>query len=167
MKIIFSHGKESGPWGTKIKYLAKIAEGLGCDIESIDFRGIADPDARVEKLIHSIRNLKGAEDDFILAGSSMGGYVSLVAASQLNVDGVFLMAPALYMPGYEKAEYTLEQRNVCIVHGWQDEIIPWQNSLRYAELTQCELHLLQSDHRLTGVLTEIDEIFSVYLKKRL
>ncbi|HAS14838.1 MAG TPA: alpha/beta hydrolase, partial [Idiomarina abyssalis] len=26
MQVIFNHGKESGPWGTKIKVLAKTAE---------------------------------------------------------------------------------------------------------------------------------------------
>lgn len=29
MLVIFNHGKESGPWGTKIKVLAKTAEALG------------------------------------------------------------------------------------------------------------------------------------------
>ncbi|HCL11884.1 MAG TPA: alpha/beta hydrolase, partial [Alteromonas sp.] len=33
MKVIFSHGKESGPWGTKIRVLANIAEEMGCQIQ--------------------------------------------------------------------------------------------------------------------------------------
>ena len=37
MKIIFSHGKESGPWGTKIKRLANVAKRLNCSVESIDY----------------------------------------------------------------------------------------------------------------------------------
>ena len=37
MKIYFAHGKESGPWGSKIKRLAGIAEDLGCAVESIDY----------------------------------------------------------------------------------------------------------------------------------
>ena len=37
MKIYFAHGKESGPWGSKIKRLAGIAKDLGCAVESIDY----------------------------------------------------------------------------------------------------------------------------------
>jgi hypothetical protein len=33
----------------------------------------------------------------------MGGYVSLVASETVDAKAVFLMAPALYMPGYGAA----------------------------------------------------------------
>ena len=49
--VCFSHGKESGPWGSKIKCLAKVAERCGFAVESIDYQGIGDPDERVEKLL--------------------------------------------------------------------------------------------------------------------
>ena len=50
MKVYFSHGKESGPWGTKIKRLAVIAEERGCAVESVDYTDTMDPDLRVERL---------------------------------------------------------------------------------------------------------------------
>jgi hypothetical protein len=50
MKVIFSHGKESGPWGSKIKRLASTAEALNFSVDSIDYSGIASPDKRVDKL---------------------------------------------------------------------------------------------------------------------
>jgi len=34
MKVYFSHGKESGPWGNKIKRLAAIASEHGCEVGS-------------------------------------------------------------------------------------------------------------------------------------
>ncbi len=40
----------------------------------------------------------------VLVGSSLGGYVSLAAAPTLHAKGVFLMAPAIYMPGSAAAE---------------------------------------------------------------
>jgi hypothetical protein len=46
--LIFSHGQESGPWGTKINAMADTARDLGCEIDSVDYQGIADPTARVE-----------------------------------------------------------------------------------------------------------------------
>jgi hypothetical protein len=40
MKVIFSNGKESGPWGTKIRTLADIAKAHGHEVDSIDYTGI-------------------------------------------------------------------------------------------------------------------------------
>ncbi len=162
MKIIFSHGKESGPWGTKIKRLAETAKQLDCSVESIDYQGIDDADQRVEKLV---RHLQVETEDYILVGSSMGGYVSLVAASQLKPKGVFLLAPALNMSGHESKNYALEQKNVCIVHAWEDDIIPWQNVVSYAKENHSELHLVHSDHRLVSVLDNIESYFSDYLQR--
>ena len=48
--VIFSHGQESGPWGTKIRAMAATVEALGCKADSIDYQGIADPGERVDKL---------------------------------------------------------------------------------------------------------------------
>lgn len=86
-KVIFAHGKESGPWGSKIKALAKLAKGRGHEVDSIDYTDLVDqPDARVARLVAL---LKKASDPVILVGSSMGGYVSLVASESVDVDAVF------------------------------------------------------------------------------
>jgi hypothetical protein len=34
--LVFSHGKESGPWGRKITAMAALARELGLGVESID-----------------------------------------------------------------------------------------------------------------------------------
>ena len=81
MKIFFSHGKESGPWGAKIKRLAKLAEGMGCAVESIDYKNLMDPDLRVERLLEALAR---EDDSIVLLGSSMGGYVSLVASETVK-----------------------------------------------------------------------------------
>jgi pimeloyl-ACP methyl ester carboxylesterase len=78
MKVIFSHGKESGPWGSKITRLAKIARQHGFEVDSIDYRNIGDTDDRVTRLIEALT----CEEIIILVGSSMGGYVSLVASEE-------------------------------------------------------------------------------------
>ena len=41
--VVFSHGQESGPWGTKIKVMAERVRELGCKADSVDYQGIADP----------------------------------------------------------------------------------------------------------------------------
>ena len=90
--VVFSHGKDAGPWGVKITALAGNARSEGYEVESVDYRGIDDPRERVNKLVEYCKELKG---DLVLCGSSLGGYVSVAAASLLHARGVFLMAPAL------------------------------------------------------------------------
>jgi predicted esterase YcpF (UPF0227 family) len=102
MKVYFSHGKESGPWGSKITRLANIAKEHNYQVDSIDYSDILDPDLRVERLVKVLAEI---EEDIVLVGSSMGGYVSLVAAEQVSVKSVFLLAPALFMKGYKKQTY--------------------------------------------------------------
>ena len=122
--VVFSHGKESGPWGSKITAMAAMVRDFKLGVESVDYRGLDDPGARVSKLIDFAKDLK---EPVVLVGSSMGGHVSAAAASRLQARGMFLLAPAFYMAGYE--EYT-PQDVACptaIVHGWHDIIVPVEN----------------------------------------
>ena len=160
MKVIFSHGKESGPWGSKIKRLAYIAKEQGYSVDSIDYSDTLDPDIRVERLLEQLKDI---DDDFLLVGSSMGGYVSLVASEQVHAKGVFLLAPALFMQGYKKQAFT-NKNNVEIVHGWSDDVIPPENSVKFAKGNDCTLHLISGDHRLNSSLDVVEKIFLQYLK---
>lgn len=161
MKIYFSHGKESGPWGYKIKRLAAIATEHGCGVESIDYTDLPDPDRRVERLITL---LEIEEDDFLLVGSSMGGYVSLVASERVKAKGVFLLAPALFMQGYKQQTYC-NTTNVEIVHGWSDDIIPPQNSIKFAQSINGSLYLIHGDHGLNASIAVVEKIFAQFLTR--
>jgi predicted alpha/beta-hydrolase family hydrolase len=159
--IVFSHGKESGPWGSKIQAMASAARELGLGVESVDYQGIDDPRVRVEKLLATAGRLTGR---LVLAGSSMGGHVSAAAAAQLRPIGLFLLAPAFYMPGFE--QYT--PRNIpcrtSIIHGWNDEVVPVENSIRWAREHRAALHLLDADHRLQDQIPMITCILTQYLR---
>ncbi|MEH6626583.1 MAG: alpha/beta hydrolase [Motiliproteus sp.] len=160
MKVIFFHGKESGPWGSKIRYLAQIAKEHGCRVESDDYAGINNPDDRVAKFLKSYSE----DGPVVLVGSSMGGYVATVASAAVKPRGLFLMAPAFYMPGYDVQHIQLPDCPLSIVHGWHDDIVPPENSLRFAEEHNASLHLLDSDHRLNSQLAEIGGLFGLFLK---
>jgi alpha/beta superfamily hydrolase len=162
MKVYFSHGKESGPRGTKIKQLAAMAQEIGCAVESVDYTDTMDPDLRVERLLQV---LAGETDEFVLVGSSMGGYVSLVASEEVGAKAIFLMAPALYMPGYELREYNSRCSHIEIVHGWSDDVIPPEHSIRYAKEADCALHLIGGDHALNGSLEVVAGLFEGFLRK--
>lgn len=171
--VVFSHGKESGPWGSKIRSLANVAERLGGHVISVDYRehpvGVhhdqnaeGEADRRVEQLL-AVE--PPAHRQVVLAGSSMGGYVSTVATARIPADGLFLMAPAFYLPGYANQDPSPHSLDTMIVHGWNDSVVPVQNSIRFAKLHQCDLHLLDGDHRLNGVLPKIEALFEMFLKR--
>lgn len=161
--VIFSHGKESGPNGTKIRALSGIAEKHGLTVESIDYTDTMDQELRVDRLVDVAG--QGTGRPLVLVGSSMGAYVSLVAAQKLRPDGVFLMAPALYIPGWKVQTYTTEVPLVSMVHGWSDEIIPPDNAIRYAREARCDLHLLEADHRLSDCLETVGDVFENFLRR--
>jgi len=162
MKVIFSHGKESGPWGFKIKRLSSLVEKLGFDVESIDFTGLMDPDQRVERLLTFLKNEQGS---FVLVGSSMGGYVSLVVSEAVDAKAVFLMAPALYISGYQVQHYQSRSSPIEIVHGWSDDVIPVENSIQYAKEADCTLHVISGDHALNSSIEVVERLFETFLKK--
>ena len=158
--VIFSHGQESGPWGTKIRSMANRARSLGCQVDSIDYQGIADPSERVGKLLQECAQI---DDKLILVGSSMGGHVATAAAEELGAVGLFVLAPAYFMPGYEGLTPTPPSIPTCIVHGWHDEIGPVENSIRFARSCSATLHLVDGDHRLTANIAEINEYLSYFI----
>ena len=89
--VIFSHGQESGPWGSKIRAMSEMAKRNGCAIESIDYQGIADPAQRVQKLIDACVPVEG---DIVLVGSSIGGHVATAAAEAVAAAGLFVLMGA-------------------------------------------------------------------------
>ncbi|MDH3531480.1 MAG: alpha/beta fold hydrolase [Gammaproteobacteria bacterium] len=160
--VIFSHGQESGPWGTKIRAMAATVRALGCTADSIDYQGIADPGERVKKLVDACAAI---HDSLVLVGSSMGGHVATAAAAQVETAGLFVLAPAYYMPGYEDLTPDPPQVPICIVHGWRDDIVPADNSIRFARRCNAELHLLDGDHRLTANIDEINYYLQHFIKR--
>jgi predicted esterase len=159
--IHFVHGKESGPWGRKITHLSAIAKDLGFDVESLDYSGIESPKTRAEKLSSACL----ARTPDILVGSSMGGWVATTATKSISIRGLFLMAPAFYIPDYPEHSVGCEGNRIEIVHGWRDSIIPYQNSIRFGQELRCTVHLIEDDHRLAKRLDLLGEYFAAFIKR--
>jgi len=158
--VVFSHGTEGTPFGTKIRALYEIAESEGYEVAAVDYRGVADADERVQMLHEFCRDFSS---HLVLVGSSMGGYVSLAAAPMLHAKGVFLMAPALYMPGIPPLKRGLPDCPIALVHGWRDEVIPCEQSMRFANENKLALHMVESDHRLHSAIPFMRHLFQYFL----
>jgi alpha/beta superfamily hydrolase len=158
--VYFSHGKESGPWGIKIKRLARIALSRGFAVESPDYQGLDDPDARVAKLL-SLE--PAAIDKLVLAGSSMGGYVAAAASEKLSVQGLFLMAPAVLLAGFGRQDIAPRAAVKTAVHGWGDDVIPPEQAVRFCRDHHIGLHLLNCGHALIEALPTVEALFAHFL----
>jgi hypothetical protein len=127
----------------------------------VDYRGITQPLERVAKLIDYCRALSGP---VVLAGSSVGGYVSVAASPQLHPLGVFVIAPALYLPQLPPLEAGVLGCPVSVVHGWGDDIVPYEDSVRFGKVQLAALHLMPGGHLLHEQMGEIEHLFERFLK---
>ena len=159
--VYFSHGQESGPWGTKIRSMAEAVRGLGCRAESVDYQGMADPSERVARLLTECAEV---EEPLVLVGSSMGGHVATAAAKESGAAGLFVLAPAYYMPGFESLTPEPPAMPFTIIHGWNDDIVPVENSIRFAQECNASLHILDSDHRLTDSIEDINYLLTRFIQ---
>ena len=94
---ILSHGFESGPDATKVTALAEVAERLGWSHERPDYtdldarRGageLGDVSARLQRLL-GLAKTAASRGPLVLAGSSLGAWISGAASLQAPVRGLF------------------------------------------------------------------------------
>lgn len=165
--VIISHGLESGPGATKATALARVAGELGWSHERPDYRDLdaigllGDVPARIARLAALARAARGRP--LVLAGSSMGAYVSAHVSRDVPVAGLFLMAPPVALdvePRYLHAAMVPTR----IVHGWEDELIPAQDVVRWAQRRQDHLVLVPDSHRLAAHVEFCAEEFGRFLQ---
>lgn len=158
---VYNHGKDSVPWSPKSLALADVAERHGYAVASPDYRGQPDPDERVKQLLALDFS---AYDELVLLGSSMGAYVAACAARVLQPRGLFLLAPAFYLPGYRQTEFNPPVENTQVLHGWRDMIVPPMHSWRFCQQYHVRLTMLDADHRFSNeipvLVQELDKFFS-------
>lgn len=160
--VYFFHGAFSSPQSVKIGRLKTIAESAGYTTVVPDHSAIREPDKRVADML-----TREPDESCILVGSSMGGYVATVLSTSYNPQGIFLMAPAVFMPAssYEQQNLTPTADHIEIVHGWHDDVIPVDNSIKFARHHNATLHLVNGEHNLRANLDTIADLFTLFLNK--
>jgi alpha/beta superfamily hydrolase len=93
----------------------------------------------------------------------MGAYVATVAAEVINPNGLFLIAPAFYLPGYARTKFSPQTARIEVFHGWQDDVVPPENVWRFCTEHQARLHMLDADHRLLSILPIMTAAFDRFL----
>lgn len=135
MKVLFLHGKESGPGGTKAKFLSKHGFTL------------INPALPKDDFEQSVRIAQAAFDEHapeVVVGSSRGGAVAMNINS--GNAGMVLLAPAWRNWGAVK---TVKAQTI-VIHSRQDDIIPFSDSEVLATGSpNAVLVEIGDDHRLS------------------
>lgn len=148
MRLMFCHGLESGPIGTKSVAL----RDAGYEVDAPDCRDM-DLDARIGVICERI--VATPDDPPVIVGSSFGGAAGLVAAIRaaqqgVRVPGLVLCAPALLRVVTGVHDLT-PPAPITIVHGKDDEVIPIDVSREYAGAHRgVELVEVDDGHRLAA-----------------
>ncbi|WP_421570090.1 hypothetical protein [Stenotrophomonas sp. PD6] len=166
---ILSHGFESGPDATKVTALAEVAQRLGWTHERPDYTdldalrevsSVGDVRARLQRLVEHAA-AAAARGPVVLAGSSLGAYISAIASLQVPVRGLFLMVPPTRMgpmPALDAAPVP-----TSVVHAWHDELIPAADVIAWAQARSARLLLVDDGHRLNHHVDASAQAFEALL----
>ena len=180
-KVLFVHGLESGPTGSKARYLLShfdsdyvIVPDMQMSVFDIQkensvVRNFFSFSASMQGCVHSILRRIQAEklsgDDFILVGSSWGGAVALNLLVEHNIRPykTILLAPALkvtgwmsfFFPNYIPKQIPVQIKNIIVIHGVNDDTVPIQSSrdlsILYPDIVEL-MEVENGDHRLNDYL---------------
>lgn len=135
MRILFCHGKEGSTDGTKATMLREsfktaVIPKLTNSYEAGDFATD----------LYLVEALAAGAD--VLIGSSRGG--ALVCQADTDVPKVMIA------PAWKKFQVLpLLTKNDVILHSKKDDLVPYEDSVRLADLFGCRLIECGNDHRMS------------------
>ena len=167
---ILSHGFESGQDATKVTALAEVAERQGWSCERPDYTGfdarreiseLGDVAARVQRLL-ALAQAAASRGPLVLAGSSLGAWISGHVSLQVPVAGLFLMAPPIRLDNAHP--FDAADVPTSIIHGWQDELIPALDVVAWARSRNARLLMVDDSHRLSAHVEASAAAFAALLE---
>ena len=139
MKILFLHGLESAPGGTKPKHL----ESLGHDVLN---PALLRDDFKAS--VQIAQKIYDEEKPDVVVGSSRGGAVAMA------MEGVTVKT-VLIAPAYKKycvtPTYVTRDGEKVVLHSICDDIISVKDSTDLVSNHGYRLHVCGSDHRMSDV----------------
>lgn len=167
---ILSHGFESGPDATKVTALAEAAERLGWTHQRPDYTAfdarlhvseLGDVEGRQAHLLALAREAV-VRGPLVLAGSSLGAYISARVSLEVRPAALFLMAPPTLMGTLEGLDAAPVPTS--IIHGWDDELIPAQAVVDWAQARRARVLMVDDTHRLTAHVQASADAFAQLLQ---
>jgi len=144
LRVLFVHGSESGPQGTKARLLAEHFAALTPAMDTERFEGC-------------VRQIGTAVESFrpdVVVGSSFGGAVAVALLQRgLWAGPTLLLATAVAELGVPLR--LPDDVAVWIVHGTKDDVVPISSSLALARSgspAQVRLLEVNDDHRLSATV---------------
>jgi predicted alpha/beta-hydrolase family hydrolase len=166
---IISHGLDASPDASKAVALAEAARHLGWTEERPDYRpfdadrrrsNLGEVEARISHLCGLASRCKGP---LVLAGSSMGAFVSARVSLEVPVAGLFLMAPPVWLEGFDMALH-VARVPTWIVHGWSDELITASSVAAWAQVRNLRTTFVPDTHKLHGHVDFVGQEFGRFLQ---
>lgn len=150
MNLVFLHGLESTPYGSKYQALRAVWP----TVLAPDTQGVLDLEQRLAIVERELAGL----DDLVLVGSSFGGLVAVLFTDRHpeRVHGYVLCAPALHR-GHPDA-VTRVPAVAVVLHGRADDIVPIEASRVFCRRFGIELVEVEDDHVLHGSMDKMIEL---------
>lgn len=185
--VIYSHGRNGSPWyGFKIEALRPVALKLGVNMISIRYPEEMTVVEMEQKLLDVIKDDVNIPGDLVFLSSSRGAYITTRLSTtvsdlfncepirfdddkklpQRHLLGQFLIAPAFYIkPDYypDQNPTPLEGLKTTIIHGFDDNVIESDNSIKFAKRFKSQLYLVDGGHRLNSQREKLCLFFENFL----
>jgi len=151
-KILFLHGLDSKPGGTKVRHLE--AEGYTVLNPWL-------PANNFGKSLRTAQDVFDREHPDIVVGSSRGGALAL--AMDTRDTAVVLIAPAWtkrkMLRVSDGTQYSAPQRS-CVLHSMNDNIIDYEDSKELSDILGAELIECGTCHRMndSGALHQLTDV---------
>jgi predicted esterase YcpF (UPF0227 family) len=170
--LYFIHGYESSPQGEKAKLLEQTLHAT-----PITYRECPPEDLVISQCLERIANTITNDHQVTLIGSSLGGFLAAsTALDHQNVTQIILLNPAIIPPESDlsliegmpqrilremRDPRLFEQKikaKITILRGTNDDIIPDEWIVRFAQAQNATVELYNDDHRFSKNLQRLPEI---------
>jgi pimeloyl-ACP methyl ester carboxylesterase len=143
-------------------HLCTALQGAGIATFNVEYRRVGDPGGgwpgSLEDVLLAVHHARRLSERLVLVGHSAGGHLALLAAAQVRVPVVAVAAvcdPATWAndavgsffggePPREASPLAQLPLGVphVLVHGTRDDVVPFEQSTRYAEASRGEAELI-------------------------
>lgn len=143
MTLMFFHGLESGPHGSKYQSLTTLGP-----VDSPDFQGM-DLQERLDKAEAHTRPMH----DIVLVGSSFGGLLAarLYSLHPDRFKALVLLAPALHFrEETDQIERLPSPERIVVIHGTRDDVVPLEPVQAFCNGFDIDVTVVDDEHRLAA-----------------